>query len=200
MADEIKQVFEDLTNKRCRTCAVCGKPENDGLLFDDSAWICNDCRAVLGQLRGCYIRSVRNKEKSQQLKNGLTNERARLLIESWFCNFCPNKGQPCMDTLASERQCVNDTKLAKIGLYIGHREFPLIKNMKVNRPRFVQVREQETCDNCGREFPSGNAMARVEVYGRTTEDEVWAHQYIFCPMCAKMLLRKAERAEQEGNL
>ena len=41
MADEIKQTFEDLTNKRCRTCAVCGKPENDGLLFDDSAWICN---------------------------------------------------------------------------------------------------------------------------------------------------------------
>ena len=170
MADEIKQTLEDLTNKRCRTCAVCGKPENDWLLFDDSAWICNDCRAVLGQLRGCYIRSVRHKEKSQQLKNGLTNERARLLIESWFCNFCPNKGQPCMTDLKSERECVNN-KLARIGLYGGQRE-----------------------------FPSGNAMARVEVYGRTAEDETWGHSYVFCPMCAKMLLRKAERAEQEGNL
>lgn len=104
-----------------------------------------------------------------------------------------------MDDLKTERECINN-KLAKVGLYVGHREFPLIKNMKINRPHFVQVREQETCDNCGHDFPSGNAMARVEVFGRTTEDETWGHSYVFCPMCAKMLLRKAERAEQEGNL
>lgn len=30
MADEIKETFEDLTTKRCRTCAVCGKPEMMG--------------------------------------------------------------------------------------------------------------------------------------------------------------------------
>lgn len=199
MADANKEAFEDLTNKRCRTCAVCGKPENDGLLFDDSAWICNDCRAILGQARGYYLSRYRLREQAQQKRHQFSHERARILFEGWFCNFCPNRGQPCMDDLKTERECVN-TRLAKVGLYVGHRDYPLIKNMKVNRPQFVQVRAATTCHNCGREFPEGNAMAKVEVFGRTEAGETWGHSYVFCPMCAKMFLRKAEKAEQEGNL
>lgn len=195
------ETFDELTQKKCRSCIVCGKPENDGLLPSDDPWICVDCRFVLGQVRGLYLRRIKNKETQETRRYGITRERGRLLMESWFCNFCPNKGQPCQDTVKSERECLTK-KLDRVARYLFVKEFPSVEYMFISHIYVGQTQEACTCSYCGRQMAAGTLMGKFDGCQMMEQEDGEKGKevmkvYSLCPTCMRMLDRKIEKEEEE---
>lgn len=194
------ETFDELTQKKCRRCISCGKPENDGLLSSDDPWICNECREIFGKLRGVYLRRGRQKAKYQEIKYGVNQERGRLLLESWFCNFCPNKGQLCQESLKSIRQCIVG-KVKKVTKYYASKEHPSHPYVFVHQPKINQIKEQRACDRCGRTFEVGALMSDADV--NCFESKPFANivrittHYSFCPTCLRIMEKQLEREERE---